>query len=183
MLDLPFLWGTGIDDRSIVVQTRRGTPIDNFVGPRASVQCHNFFGLLCRKHGANWKPRKPATGGYNCAGMVWASRRACLPSWQSWKTIVDEDGYRQIGDGEQLHVGDIVVYVRKADEEWVHVARVCELLRLSFGEGEGSPIPRVLSKWSPTLGESIHALSDVFLNGEPFEAFQALIFTDRPLAT
>jgi hypothetical protein len=43
----------------------------------------------------------------------------------------------------------------------------------------GTKIARALSKWDATCGESIHAITDVFLNGG--EEFDVCIFTDRPL--
>ncbi len=151
------------------------------MGPDATYQCNGRFIALCNKHDGRWRVRKHATGGYNCAGMVWSSRRSVLPRPSDWRLILSEDGYRPLVNGEPSEVGDIVVYVKKNDTEILHVARVCEMESLTVsGLGERSPnrIPRALSKWDGTSGECIHAINDVHLNGG--EPFDPVIFTDRP---
>jgi hypothetical protein len=183
MLENARLFGTPRDERRIVVQTRSGTDLENFVGAEATYQCQQRFAILCRYHGRNWSIRKSATGGYNCAGLLWSSRRAALPDPQQWWLIIREDGYRELSGGEAPQVGDIALYLKKGDEnkEILHVARICEVRQIAtdrFGSESGRPIPRALSKWDLTSGECIHALPDVFLNGG--EPFQTRIFTDRP---
>jgi hypothetical protein len=180
MFEYPRIAGTPILSRRIVLQTRLGTDLDNFIGAEATHQCHLKFRILCESKGLHWKIRKPATGGYNCAGLVWASRRAALPDEKSWKTIINDDGYRRLLGGEQVQIGDVVVYVKKNSNEWLHVARVCESKQIAFSKHDesGNSIPVALSKWDVSSGESIHAVEDVFLNGG--EDFEVLFYTDRP---
>ena len=175
MMELPRQAGTPM--QSIIVQTSKGSDIPNYLGGDATQFCRNRFELLQKTHGRNWMPRKPATGGYNCAGLVWASRRAVLDNPASWKTILEDDRYRRLVSNESAQVGDVVVYWNEGRSEIIHVARVCAQQFLHVGDSR-IPICKALSKWDPSLGESIHALSDVHLmDGEPFISE---IYTDRP---
>ena len=63
--------------------------------------------------------------GYNCAGLVWNSRRSVLPSPDDWWRILEDDGYRPLGRDEEIKIGDIVVYVKGG--QILHVAKICEL--------------------------------------------------------
>ena len=63
----------GSTEKSIVVQTRKGTPIDNLVEIEPGEAEGRRYRLLLEKYGRHWEERKPATGVYNCAGHVWAS--------------------------------------------------------------------------------------------------------------
>jgi len=173
------LLGTPRDGRKIIVQTQAGTDLENFVGPEPNTFCRSRFGVLLKNYGANWEVRKPPSGGYNCAGMVWANRRTSLPSPDDWERILDEDGYRQLAAKELVNLGDVVVYWATKSNEILHVARICRLDRLVLSRSsEGKAAPRALSKWDLTSGEVIHAIDDVHLNGG--ESFTANFFTDRP---
>jgi len=161
--------------RSIVVQTNAGSPIRNYVAPAVSQQDINFYhGALLRDH-PQWVNRKGATGSYNCAGMVWASRRTSLTHPEDWERILHEDGYRPLAAQSGAEIGDVVVYRSTEDREILHVARVCQKDALIVG---GNPIIRALSKWDQRSGEDIHALDDVHLNGGA--PFAVEIWTDRP---
>jgi len=135
--------------------------------------------MLRQSYGMNWRPRKPATGVYNCAGMVWASRRTALTNPQQWRVVLQEDNYRKLSKTERPELGDIVVYAKVGSGEILHVARVCEIRRFEGGGMEHArPIIRAVSKWDAKFGEDIHAVSDVFLNGG--EQFDVEYWTDRP---
>lgn len=91
--------------------------------------------------------------------------------------ILDEDGYRRLGDMERPVAGDLVLYVDNRNSEMLHVGRI---LRLRAGVADGSPpIPWVLSKWNSTSGEVMHRAPDV-----PFSAqgisHRIEFWTDRP---
>jgi hypothetical protein len=168
----------GTPENRIVVQTKLGNDLDAIIGPEPSQQCLNNFEVLRKRHGMHWiEIRKPPSGGYNCAGMVWAVRRAHLPQPSDWQLVLDDDGYRRIGQNE-AKTGDIVVYVRNCDNEISHIGRICRMESLFSGSAEiGSPTPRVLSKWDVTSGECIHAIGDVHLDGG--ETVTPIVYTDR----
>ena len=76
--------------------------------------------------------RREPTGGYNCAGLVWATRRSALPEPSDWEQALEDDGYRKIETSEHPKVGDIVVYRHEVTQEILHVARLCQMDHLSF---------------------------------------------------
>jgi len=180
MFDYPRLLGTPREESGIVVQTRLGSDIENFHGPNATPFCQHRFELLRKRYGQNWRLRKEATGGYNCAGLVWASRRVALPNPDDWEKILQEDGYRKLDGKEDAAVGDVVVYRQQDNHEILHVARVCEIRRLHLSPTTYSDtaLPSALSKWDLTFGESIHAIQDIYLNGGV--EFVVEIYSDRP---
>jgi len=112
--------------------------------------------LLLDKFGRNWKQRKPATGGYNCAGHVWASRRTAILEPEAWRLILMDDGYRRLPDSEEPSPGDLVLYVDRRDNGFLHVGEILELR-----ESIGRRAPWVLSKWNSTSGEVMHYVHDV----------------------
>ncbi|MEX2140153.1 MAG: hypothetical protein WD894_12885 [Pirellulales bacterium] len=174
----PFLFGA--KRQGIVVQTHKGSPIQNYIAPPPSqyhVNC--YYGVLRPTHGKQWEPRKDAVGVYNCAGMVWANRRTCLTEPEEWELILNEDGYRKLDNEDDADIGDVAVYRNRVDGEIMHVARVCRKQRLHTPGGEPSkPILRALSKWDQSCGEDIHALPDVHIDGGT--PFHIEIWTDRP---
>jgi hypothetical protein len=165
--------------REIVVETARGTRLRNFVSPPADFHAQQRQTSLVARMGIGWTERKGPTGGYNCAGMVWASRRTCLTEPDDWRIVLEEDGYRRLLQSEAPQVGDVAVYVSTVALEIMHVARVVELRRLTTGSSAaGAAVPWLLSKWDNQLGESFHHPQHVHLNGgEPFEL---QFWTDRP---
>jgi hypothetical protein len=180
MFEAARLLGTPLGGRRIVVQTMLGTNLENFVGPSAGTQCHSRFQALRMRH-PQWQVRKAACGTYNCAGMVWASRRAALPEPTDWARILREDGYRPLGPSESALIGDIVVYFKAGSDEILHVGRVCRIDRMEItGEApEGFVrLSRVLSKVDLSCGEVVHAVNDLVLNGG--ELFESRFYTDRP---
>jgi hypothetical protein len=175
MHEIPRLLGTSRENRKIIVQTRAGTNLDNFIGPDASGVCVNRFELLRRKH-LGWEVRKPPTGGYNCAGMVWASRRTALPAPDDWSRVLIEDGYRQLSSSEAPRLGDLAVYFSHRSNRIMHIGRVCRIDRITQ---ESRALPRILSKLDLTLGEVIHAVDDIVLDGG--DPFDVRLYTDRAL--
>ena len=85
----------GDTTRAIVVQTRLGTPIVNEITVDPIPRQIEQFRELLDKH-RRWEMRKPPTGGYNCAGHVWASRRTAVCDELDIQTlrILEDDGYR-----------------------------------------------------------------------------------------
>jgi hypothetical protein len=164
--------------RSIRLDTRLGTAIANeVIPPPDQAECFRCD-LFVKKHGAQWRLRKPHCGGYNCAGHVWASRRTAILDEEAIRLIITEDGYRVLPSPGAAVPGDIVVYwgtTVVGAETWLHVARVCEVKQ---GPGQ-LLIPWVVSKWGSTIGEWMHRFDDV-----PYEDFGYALriefLTDRP---
>ena len=95
----------GPTESSIVVQTRKGTPIENLVELEPGEPEGRRYQLLLQRFGQSWKERKPACGVYNCAGHVWASRRTSVLKSEAWQTILEEDGYRPFLGRGDTHFG------------------------------------------------------------------------------
>lgn len=120
--------------------------------------------------------RSPAD---NCAGLVWASRRAILPNPGEWEVLLKEDGYRQVSDSE-VAVGDIAVYRSNSDGTIIHVGRVCLFDKLLLGGGistDGPRVPMVIGKLGPTMGEVIHRKDHITIDGG--SDFASAFYTDR----
>ena len=167
----------GTTGRRIVVQTHRGTELENYIAPEVTVQSANLYAAKRKRH-PGWVQRKPATGVYNCAGMVWASRRTTLPEPSDWRIVLKDDKYRPVQGGELPRVGDVVIYIRKGHTEILHMAVVFSVHRLIEQDPDSRVAIRVLSKWDNQSGEDSHALEDLVLNGG--EEYVWEIWTDRP---
>ena len=112
MSDL-FEWAklVGTPPEGLALQTRRRTDIENFVGlPGVVWGDRKWFADMATKYG--WSIRSPPTGIYNCAGMVWASRRTCIHAPELYELILKEDDYRLVPDDERPRPGDLLVYRR-----------------------------------------------------------------------
>lgn len=167
----------GSAERSIIVETHRGTRLANVIEPVPGHQQRQFYQALLKRYGENWRERKLATGVYNCAGHVWASRRTSLLEPGQWRLILDEDGYRRLDAPGEVFPGDLVIYADRTSSEILHVAQVLELrpgLR-----PEGPRIPWVLSKWDAKSGEVMHLAYDVPYEKQGIE-FSIEWWTDRP---
>jgi hypothetical protein len=166
----------GPTERSIVVQTRKGTPVENLIELEPGEPECRRYRLLLQRFGQNWKERKPACGVYNCAGHVWASRRTSILADEAWRIILREDGYRLLLDTETPIPGDLALY---ADEpgELLHVGMILEVQK---GFDDESPrMAWVLSKWNSTSGEVMHFAHDVPY-GKQGIPFKIQYWTDRP---
>ncbi len=138
-----------IKQNGILLDTRKGSPIANTQGGKVAAGRISAFREMCRTK--NWTLRRNPEGLYNCAGLVWASRRTGISELEDWQKILREDGYRQI---MQPKVDDFVLYCDAKDKSYLHVGRVVNML-----EGitpTSQRIPLVLSKWGHDLGECYH---------------------------
>lgn len=165
----------GPRDRGIALQTRTGRDIPNSLGVELAERHYRLYEKLLSRHGRNWQQRRPPCGGYNCAGHVWASRRACIYEESDWWMILSEDGFRKTREPVP---DDLVLYVEK-EQGILHIGRV---VALRSGVAQGSRrIPWVVSKWSDASGEVCH-----FEHDHPFHdlnlGFDVTIeyWTDRP---
>jgi hypothetical protein len=112
--------------------------------------------------------RRPATGHYNCHGLVFANRRGAIYSPEDVVHLIGDDGYRKVESNEQVRLGDLAVYYD--GEQIDHTGIVIELRPVGGG---GVTIPWVLSKWGPA-GEYIHNI-----HVSPYGS-DVRYFTDRP---
>ena len=167
----------GATERSIVVQTRKGTRIENLLELEPGDMERRRYQLLLDRFGRNWRERKPATGVYNCAGHVWASRRTSILNLACWQTILEEDGYRALQADETPVAGDLVLYADEEVGEYLHVGMIMEMRE---GLSRDSPrIPWVLSKWNSTSGEVMHYVHDVPYGKQEMPT-KIEYWTDRP---
>ncbi|MEX1224845.1 MAG: hypothetical protein WEA31_09890 [Pirellulales bacterium] len=143
----------------IVVQTRLGRSIDNEIRPftshdrqRADVQYHQYR----IQFGNRWIQRKSACGGYNCFGMLFASRRTGIFEASEVEKILHDDGYELLDDVRSVRTGDIVLYRLKPSGELAHGSRVVTVV-------PRKPVPDiwVLSKWNIGWGEDIHPIGEI----------------------
>ena len=174
MLEEMRFGGTPRNERAIIVQTSKGTSLRNLVIPPIDHQHVGFYRALRRNHGANWRNRKPALGGYNCAGMVWANRRTAITEPDDWERILNEDGYRRLDRHETPFPGDVVIYRNAERCEITHVARIVNIERQKSGELAAI---WALSKWNASSGEDYHRVQDVFCFGG--EGFSTEFWTER----
>jgi hypothetical protein len=87
---------------------------------------------------------------------VWASRRTAICELEAWRFILMDDEYRRLSDSEEPSPGDLVLYVDRQDNGFLHVGQILELR-----EWTGRRVPWVLSKWNSTSGEVMHYVHDV----------------------
>lgn len=140
----------GDTERSIALETRKGRRIRNVVAPEPGEQAHRTYAAVRKKFGQTWTNRKGPCGGYNCYGMVFATRRTAIYEDDQIPGILEDDGYRKIGENEVRPRG-IVLY-RDRTRGLLHVALV---LRRQKWEG-AIPVPFALSKWDDSCGEDEH---------------------------
>ena len=172
----------GATEKRIVVQTRRGREIVNAIDVPPSKQQIEKFWRLVNKF-KFWDVRLEPTGGYNCVGHVWASRRTGIfdELEKQIEVVFKDDGYRVIQHSavnlrqERLCPGDLAAYWAKttAGRSFVHVGQVVELRELAGSEHK---IPWVLSKLDSTSGEVVHRYNDVSYEHDHIE-----FWTDRPV--
>jgi len=168
----------GPTEKSIIVQTRKGTNIKNTVEPEPGFRERRRYQAVFDKFGNNWGERKTATGVYNCAGHVWASRRASLHDPKQWRVILADDGYRLLPQGEDPFPADLVLYVNEEDNEILHVGQILELRKGLTTNS--SRKPWVLSKLDDQSGEVMHWVEDVLYGKQGF-SFKIEYWTDRAI--
>lgn len=139
---------------SLLLSTRRGNKIKNWTilehGPdRLDAAARQ----VKSKH-----PRAEhlaGTAAYNCAGLAFGSRRAWIdPGQVLW--ILDEDGFKLVGDPQRWSTGDIVVYKNGGK----HVTHVAVVHTATVSNLTGEPVVRVISQWGRD-GEYCHDWDDV----------------------
>ena len=165
----------GQSKRMLRLDTRTGQPIENEVAAPPTQQSLAREQILTAKFGANWKKRIGPCGIYNCAGLVWASRRTAIYESTEWNKIYQDDDYRELRGNESPMPGDLAIY-SQSEVEYIHVGQV---LSLELGLlPTGNPIPKILSKWDDVSGEYIHYPQDVPFRDQ-FPDFQLKYWTDR----
>ena len=167
----------GPTEKSIVVQTRKGTTIENLVELDPGETERRRYDCCLSDLAQNWRQRKPATGVYNCAGHVWASRRTSILKTECWRTILDGRWLSALRDVETPVAGDLVLYADEDVGDYLHVGMILEV---RDGISRESPkIPWVLSKWNSTSGEVMHHVHDVPYGRQGIPA-KIEYWTDRP---
>jgi hypothetical protein len=168
----------GNTERQLLLATFKNNQIRNSVQPQPTERDIRLYQLFLKKYaGPSWVERRPITGIYNCAGHVWASRRTSILEPSEWEKILEEDGYRRLQENESPRTGDIAIYVLEDNNEIWHVARV-------YGLAPGitqqsNPLPRIISKWGPIAGESLHLAHDVPFQSQGFPC-TIRYYSDRP---
>ena len=140
----------GDTERSIALETRKGRSIRNVVAPEPDEHAQRKYVVLRERFGQTWINRKGPCGGYNCYGLVFATRRTAIYEDDQIADILKDDGHRQIRE-EEVRPGDIVLY-RDRTQGILHAALI---LRCQESVGP-TPIPFALSKWNDTCGEDEH---------------------------
>jgi hypothetical protein len=129
---------------------------------------------LERKFGGSWVRRTGPTGIYNCAGLVWASRRTAIYHDEEWDQVLREDEYTELGDVRDVSIGDIAVYTSEG-AGYLHVGVV-------FGTEvvfrQGQRVPRILSKWDDMSGEYFHLAPNIPFASD-FPDWTVSYWTDR----
>ena len=167
----------GSTERSIVVQTRKGTPVENLVEVDPGETGRQRYRLLLERFGQQWRQRTPAVGVYNCAGHVWASRRTSILADGAWRMILQEDEYRSLSDAESPVAGDLALYVDNENGQYLHVGMILEI-----ADGilpESPKIAKILSKLNSAFGEVVHYERDLPYGKQGISA-RIEYWTDRP---
>lgn len=172
MFDEVLLGGGG--ERRLALETRLGRPIANFIEREPGERKHRVYDLQRKKFGGNWVNRKPACGGYNCFGMLFAARRTTIIDDEDTdmqvSDILADDGYRQIAEADAV-VGDLVLY-RDIMGNLLHAARVTRRRELGA--------LWALSKWNSTAGEDEHHVQHHCWTDRSMYDVELQFWTDRP---
>jgi hypothetical protein len=156
-----------IVDQPIVLQTARGTSIDNERTNEVTRWDIGSDDEMRKKYGFGAQQRSGIDPLYNCHGLTFASRRTRVPDASSVRTMIDEDGYQEI-DRNRVLEGDVVVYY-SSDGDLEHSGIiVCW--------PQGQPLQqqcRVVSKWGRG-SEMIHLLQAC-----PYDATQIKFYRIR----
>ncbi|MBI3945524.1 MAG: hypothetical protein HY321_06380 [Armatimonadetes bacterium] len=165
-------------ERSIIVQTRRGTSIPNETfaeeparmrTPEARRRSHGFvMELIAGRHGQigcrDVRLRREASARYNCHGMTFANRRTNIVHDADVHQVLTDDRYAEIRPDE-VKPGDIVVYY----DERGGITHTGVVMFIRRGPAGGT-IPFVLSKWA-RHGEYLHPVG-VFVPYTTFRYFR-----------
>lgn len=162
----------GDTERRIALQTRKGRDIPNYVAPDPGEQAQRKYEALRKRYGLLWKNRKGPCGGYNCYGMVFASRRTAISEDERIPDILEDDGFRCVSE-QDARPGDIVFY-RDRKYGRFHVALV---MRREQGTGSMSAL-FALSKWNDAFGEDEHNVAHHCWPDDPDIKIE--FWTERP---
>lgn len=124
-------------EKSISLQTRKGTNINNFQSTELSQMNRNYLDSIESKYKKAIKRTKPS-GLYNCHGMQFASSRCFIEDPKEIMVILEDDEYREINQQDVLP-GDIIIYFSEGDAE--HSGIVVERPEAPLY------IPLIVSKW------------------------------------
>lgn len=177
----------GDTTQSIVLQTRKGRDVRNAIAPEPGGKQVAIYGLIRAQFGALWKQRKPACGGYNCFGHLFASRRTAVHDDAEIQKIFEDDGIRKLRPDEWPQVDDLVLYsyLQGRTRKPFHVARITKVESLVIPEQSGgalmkrTPILTVVSKWNDSAGEDEHKWRDIGLWENLDLDLEAEVFTER----
>jgi hypothetical protein len=139
------------DPRPFSVFARDGSPILADVGPDPAPESIALARGTYRLVLAGAVELRPATGRYNCHGLVFASRRANIPPVGvdvDLEDLLERDGFRPLRSDESPQVGDIVAY--RLEDEVEHTGFVSRVERIG-----GTAVVFVWSAWGG-LGEFEH---------------------------
>lgn len=153
--------------RPIIIQTIRGRNIPVLRRPTESSRMAKAFEKRFSREFAEARMRREASGTYNCFGLVFAWRRACVTE-DSVNIVFEDDGYRRVENEGSVCEADLAVY--RENGEAIHIGFV---LRVDW-IGDRIPMPYVLSKWGPGP-EYMHAAARV-----PYPEAVIEYWTDRP---
>lgn len=167
---------------SIVLQTSKGSRIRN--ERRLAVDPYSRAELaeVVRQH-RGWEVRRPVCPTYNCAGMVWASRRTGIYQLPDYQLIRNDDGYRDTSMVD-LQAGDLAVYRSGLSGDINHVGVILQLrptnpteLWLDKFHPRQDHVPYVLSK----LGDSGDEVMHHYYDWPHVEVHRVEFWTERPM--
>lgn len=161
----------GDTEDSIQLETRQKSPIKNVIAPEPGAEGERKYARIGELYGQYWRNRKPACGVYNCYGMVFASRRTAIFDDDQIPMVLEEDGYRRVGDERWVRPGDLVFYRLSAPDMLLHVAVI-----LRRDDTLGTLF--ALSKWNSIAGEDEHNIRHHCWT--KWEGVELDFWTDRP---
>jgi hypothetical protein len=138
-------------ERKITLQTSQGTEVPNSQLREYSTYDLNYSSQIEKNHPAATF-RTPPIPIYNCHGLTFASKRTCIFNIQSIQTILDEDGYVEIENVDDVLPGDVILYY-SADGDIEHSGIVVTK------PDKHLKIPMVVSKWGK-YKEVFHSAND-----------------------
>ncbi|MBA7578947.1 hypothetical protein ES708_20813 [subsurface metagenome] len=137
-------------ETTIVLQTRKGTPIPNSQSHEFSSFEKNQFLKTRMKHKLAQCRTEPNPI-YNCHGLVFASGRTGITDNNALQTILEEDSYIEVVKDEILP-GDIIIYYNDVGDMVHSGIVISKPARMEL-------VPQVVSKWGK-YKEMIHSAND-----------------------
>jgi hypothetical protein len=153
-------------DQTIRIDTRTGTAIPNVQDPVLPPDKLDVAAAVRDKYvrGSTLLLNGPS-GFYNCAGLVFASRRSQIIEMSLIWSILEQDAYRKVENEREVAIGDVAVYSQ--DTRCEHVGLVVASPELPLG------VPRILSKFGWAI-EAVH-----FAHEGPYADFSRQYFRIR----